>query len=175
MGRQDHHATHLIERVNGAPPQRTMMKETSTRCPWAASEEMWRYHDLEWGVPVHDDRTHFEFLILEGAQAGLSWSTILRKREGYRRAFASFDAEKVARFTARQIERALDDPGIVRNRLKVASAVSNARVYLSRARSRAPGAGTTERRFCSLIHSRTCSGKAFCRFGSCSISRVSCA
>jgi DNA-3-methyladenine glycosylase I len=106
------------------------MKETRTRCPWAASEEMWRYHDLEWGVPVHDDRTHFEFLILEGAQAGLSWSTILRKREGYRRAFASFDAEKVARFTARQIERALDDPGIVRNRLKVASAVSNARAFL---------------------------------------------
>jgi DNA-3-methyladenine glycosylase I len=92
---------------------------------------MWRYHDLEWGVPVHDDRTHFEFLILEGAQAGLSWSTILRKREGYRRVFASFDAEKVARFTARQIERALADPGIVRNRLKVASAVSNARAFLA--------------------------------------------
>lgn len=102
-----------------------------TRCPWAGSEEMWRYHDLEWGVPVHDDRTHFEFMILEGAQAGLSWSTILRKREGYRRAFANFDAEKVARFTARQIERALADPGIVRNRLKVASAVSNARAFLA--------------------------------------------
>jgi DNA-3-methyladenine glycosylase I len=92
---------------------------------------MWRYHDLEWGVPVHDDRTHFEFLILEGAQAGLSWSTILRKREGYRRVFASFDAEKVARFSARQVERALADPGIVRNRLKVASAVSNARAFLA--------------------------------------------
>jgi DNA-3-methyladenine glycosylase I len=102
-----------------------------TRCPWAGSEEMWRYHDLEWGVPVHDDRTHFEFLILEGAQAGLSWSTILRKREGCRRAFANFDALKVARFTARQVERALADPGIVRNRLKVASAVSNARAFLA--------------------------------------------
>lgn len=107
------------------------MKETKTRCPWAASEEMWRYHDLEWGAPVHDDRRHFEFMILEGAQAGLSWSTILRKREGYRRAFANFDAERVARFTARQIERLLTDPGIVRNRLKVTSAVSNARAFLA--------------------------------------------
>jgi len=91
---------------------------------------MWSYHDLEWGVPVHDDRKHFEFMILEGAQAGLSWSTILRKREGYRRAFAGFDPLKVARFGPRQIAKALADPGIVRNRLKVSSAVSNARAFL---------------------------------------------
>src|SRR5271154_170616 len=107
------------------------MTEPGTRCPWAASEEMWSYHDLEWGVPVHDDRKLFEFLILEGAQAGLSWSTILRKREGYRRALASFDPAKVARFGPRQIEKALGDPGIVRNRLKVASTVSNARAFLA--------------------------------------------
>jgi DNA-3-methyladenine glycosylase I len=91
---------------------------------------MWSYHDVEWGVPVHDDRKHFEFMILEGAQAGLSWSTILRKREGYRRAFAEFDARKVARFTPQRVEKILADPGIVRNRLKVASAVSNARAFL---------------------------------------------
>lgn len=89
-----------------------------------------RYHDEEWGVPVHDDRTHFEFLILEGAQAGLSWLTILNKREGYRRCFADFDPEKVARFTDKRIARILQDPGIVRNRLKVNSAVGNARKFL---------------------------------------------
>ena len=100
------------------------------RCTWAIREEMWRYHDGEWGVPVHDDRKHFEFLILEGAQAGLSWSTILNKREGYRRAFADFDAEKVARFTPARIAKLLEDPGIVRNRLKVECAVSNARAFL---------------------------------------------
>lgn len=88
------------------------------------------YHDLEWGVPVHDDQKHFEFLILEGAQAGLSWSTVLHKREAYRRVFAGFDPKKVARFTSRRIERALADPGIIRNRLKVTSAVSNARAFL---------------------------------------------
>ncbi len=91
---------------------------------------MWDYHDHEWGVPVHDDRTHFEFLILEGAQAGLSWSTILDKREGYRRAFAAFDPDKVSRFTPARIEKILTDPGVVRNRLKVTSAVSNARAFL---------------------------------------------
>jgi DNA-3-methyladenine glycosylase I len=91
---------------------------------------MWRYHDTEWGVQVHDDRKHFEFLILEGAQAGLSWSTILNKREGYRRAFADFDAEKVARFTPKTIDKILTDPGIVRNRLKVECAVGNARAFL---------------------------------------------
>jgi DNA-3-methyladenine glycosylase I len=105
--------------------------ETRTRCTWAASEGMWAYHDREWGVPVHDDRRHFEFLILEGAQAGLSWSTILGKRAAYRRAFADFDPERVARFTDRTIARLLRDPGIVRNRLKIACAVSNARAFLA--------------------------------------------
>jgi DNA-3-methyladenine glycosylase I len=89
-----------------------------------------QYHDEEWGVPVRDDRRQFEFLTLESAQAGLSWATILNKREGYRRAFADFDPEKVARFTEKRIERILTDPGIVRNRLKVAAAVNNARKFL---------------------------------------------
>jgi DNA-3-methyladenine glycosylase I len=89
------------------------------------------YHDTEWGVPVHDDRLLFEFLILEGAQAGLSWSTILRKREGYRKAFRGFDPAVVARFTPARIEKLMQDPGIVRNRLKVESAVSNARAALA--------------------------------------------
>jgi DNA-3-methyladenine glycosylase I len=87
------------------------------------------YHDHEWGVPVHDDRTLFEFLILEGAQAGLSWSTVLKKRDAYRRVFAHFDPEKVARFTQKQIDKATSDPGIIRNRLKVASTVRNARAF----------------------------------------------
>jgi len=87
------------------------------------------YHDREWGVPVHDDRTLFEFLILEGAQAGLSWETILRKREGYRAAFADFDPEAVARFTARRVERLMANPGIVRNRLKIAATIGNARAF----------------------------------------------
>jgi DNA-3-methyladenine glycosylase I len=100
------------------------------RCAWAVRENMWAYHDEEWGVPVHDDTRHFEFLILEGAQAGLSWSTILDKREGYRRAFAGFDAAKVARYTPAKIEKVLLDAGIVRNRQKVMSAVSNARAFL---------------------------------------------
>ncbi len=91
---------------------------------------MWRYHDEEWGVPVRDDRKHFEFLILEGAQAGLSWSTILNKRENYRRAFARSDPAKVARFSPARIEKILLDPGVVRNRQKVGSAVSNARLFL---------------------------------------------
>ncbi len=89
------------------------------------------YHDTEWGVPEHDDRRHFEFMILEGAQAGLSWKTILRRREGYRRAFAGFDPEKVARFTPAKIEKLLADPGIIRNRLKVNAAVGNARAFLA--------------------------------------------
>lgn len=103
-----------------------------TRCPWAlgVSEMYLRYHDQEWGVPVRDDRTQFEFLILEGAQAGLSWSTILHKREGYRRAFADFDPERVARFNRRSLERLMSDPGIVRNRLKIESAIGNARAFL---------------------------------------------
>src|SRR5205814_9892306 len=91
------------------------------RCAWATTELGIAYHDAEWGVPVHDDRPLFEFLILEGAQAGLSWETILGKRAGYRRAFAGFDPAKVARFTPARVERLLRDPGIVRNRLKVES------------------------------------------------------
>jgi DNA-3-methyladenine glycosylase I len=106
------------------------MSVEASRCDWAADPLMWAYHDTEWGVPVHDDRKHFEFLVLEGAQAGLSWSTILRKREGYRRAFADFDPDRVARFTKAKVNRLLEDPAIVRNRLKVESAVSNARAFL---------------------------------------------
>jgi DNA-3-methyladenine glycosylase I len=101
------------------------------RCTWATEERSITYHDREWGVPVHDDRLLFEFLILEGAQAGLSWSTILNKRENYRRAFDRFDARKVARYDAHKIRKLLADPGIVRNRLKVASAVTNARAFLA--------------------------------------------
>lgn len=103
------------------------------RCDWSAraDELMIAYHDQEWGVPVHDDRKQFEFLTLESAQAGLSWSTVLRKRENYRRAFVDFDPVKVARFTDQRIERLLADPGIIRNRLKVAAAVNNARRFLA--------------------------------------------
>jgi DNA-3-methyladenine glycosylase I len=102
------------------------------RCQWVpeADPAYVAYHDEEWGVPSRDDRHLFEMLTLEGAQAGLSWSTILRKREGYRKAFANFDAEKIARFTKRDLERLLADPGIVRNRLKVESTVNNARRVL---------------------------------------------
>jgi DNA-3-methyladenine glycosylase I len=101
------------------------------RCAWAGSDPLYvAYHDEEWGVPLHDDRRLFEMLILEGAQAGLSWLTILRKREAYRRAFDGFDAGKVARYRAPRIERLLQDPGIVRNRLKVEGAVRNARAFL---------------------------------------------
>lgn len=103
------------------------------RCAWSekgSSALYIDYHDKEWGVPVHDDRTHFEFLVLEGAQAGLSWSTILNKREAYRKAFAGFDPPKVARFTDKKIGKLLENPGIVRNRLKVQSAVRNARAFL---------------------------------------------
>lgn len=103
-----------------------------TRCSWAGQDPLYRaYHDCEWGVPVHDDRLLFEFLVLEGAQAGLSWRTILNKRERYREVFAGFEPAKVARFDARKMERLLADPGIVRNRAKVASAVANARAYLA--------------------------------------------
>ena len=102
------------------------------RCPWClGSPEYTEYHDREWGVPVHDDRVLFEFLILEGAQAGLSWSTILRKRGNYRRAFADFDPAKVARFTQMKVEKLLLDPGIVRNRLKVEGTVKNAKAFLA--------------------------------------------
>jgi DNA-3-methyladenine glycosylase I len=101
------------------------------RCHWATGPEMVPYHDTEWGVPVHDDRTHFEFLVLEGAQAGLSWLTILKRRDGYRKAFANFEAAKVARFTPARIEKLLLDPSIIRNRAKVEATVRNARAFLA--------------------------------------------
>jgi DNA-3-methyladenine glycosylase I len=100
------------------------------RCAWARNELAIRYHDEEWGVPVHDDRRLFEFLVLEGAQAGLSWDTILKKRENYRSAFDEFDAARIARYQQRKIARLLADPGIVRNRLKIASTIQNARAFL---------------------------------------------
>src|SRR5882672_1791582 len=101
------------------------------RCSWAGAPAMIAYHDAEWGVPQHDDRVLFEFLILEGAQAGLSWSTILAKREAYRKAFSGFDPAKVARYTPARIATLLKNPGIVRNRLKIGSAVRNARAFLA--------------------------------------------
>jgi DNA-3-methyladenine glycosylase I len=101
------------------------------RCPWSGDDPLYvEYHDTEWGVPVHDDRKLFEFLILEGMQAGLSWITILRKRENFRRAFAGFDPEKVARFGPRDVTRLMGDAGIVRNRSKILAAVSNAQAFL---------------------------------------------
>jgi DNA-3-methyladenine glycosylase I len=110
--------------MNSKPPR---------RCTWASPADalMLEYHDREWGVPVHDDRTHFEFLVLEGAQAGLSWSIVLRKRDAYRRAFSGFDPQKVARYTEKKIEALVGDPGIVRNRLKIDAAVRNARAFLA--------------------------------------------
>jgi DNA-3-methyladenine glycosylase I len=112
----------------------------SVRCPWSDSTHDYRaYHDNEWGVPIHDDRTFFEFLILEGAQAGLAWSTILRKRAGYRAAFANFDPKRVAGFDAAKVDRLVEDAGIVRHRGKIESAVSNARAFLA-----------TQREFCSF-------------------------
>src|SRR5579863_8039104 len=102
------------------------------RCSWVGDNPlMLEYHDSEWGVPVHDDRKHFEFLVLEAAQAGLSWSVVLNKREGYRRAFSNFDPEKVARYSQARIEKLAADPGIIRNRMKIAAAVRNARMFLS--------------------------------------------
>jgi len=108
-----------------------MAGKEDSRCPWAKGPEYEIYHDREWGAPSRDDRHLFEMLVLEGAQAGLSWITILKRREGYRRAFANFDVEKVARFTAADQARLLADPGIIRNKLKVASAIANARAYLA--------------------------------------------
>ena len=108
-----------------------MAAKPKHRCEWCGDDALYvEYHDKEWCVPVHDDRLLFEFLILEGAQAGLSWITILRKREGYRKAFANFDAQKVARFTEAKQEKLLLNPAIVRNRLKVKSAVTNAKAFL---------------------------------------------
>src|SRR5262249_7545264 len=100
------------------------------RCEWARTEPHIGYHDKEWGVPLHDDRRLFEFLVLEGAQAGLSWETILKKRDNYRAAFSDFEPRAVARFTEKRIEKLLADPGIIRNRLKIEAAVLNARCYL---------------------------------------------
>ena len=110
-----------------------MPRTQRKRCPWSegVDEAYLRYHDVEWGVPVHDDPTHFEFLILEGAQAGLSWSTVLKKREGYRRAFAGFDVERVARFNRRSVARLLSDASIIRNRQKIESAITNARAFIA--------------------------------------------
>jgi len=101
------------------------------RCDWARSEKAIAYHDTEWGVPLHDDRALFEFLILEGAQAGLSWETILQKRDNYRLAFDNFEARKVAAYKAGKTEKLLNNPGIIRNRLKIASAVQNAKAFLT--------------------------------------------
>ena len=106
------------------------MPEVPKRCTWPVSDLDIAYHDREWGVPVHDDRVFFEFLVLEGAQAGLSWATILKKRENYRRLFAEFDPARVARFSTARVEKLLGDAGIVRNRLKVQSTVTNAQAFL---------------------------------------------
>jgi DNA-3-methyladenine glycosylase I len=115
----------------GGPQRAWHMNQTKLkRCAWVLSELGIAYHDQEWGLPIHDDRRLFEFLILEGAQAGLSWETILKKRESYRAAFARFDPARVARFDARRIERLLANPGIVRNRLKISSTVENAKAFL---------------------------------------------
>jgi DNA-3-methyladenine glycosylase I len=109
------------------------MRDVATkRCSWVKDDDqlMREYHDREWGVPAHDDRTHFEFLVLEAAQAGLSWSIVLKKREGYRRAFSEFDPAKVARYSQARIDRLTNDSGIVRNRMKIAAAVKNAKAFL---------------------------------------------
>jgi DNA-3-methyladenine glycosylase I len=114
-----------------APTPMTRKKSaTNIRCHWATSPLMIEYHDKEWGVPVHDDRVLFEFLILEGAQAGLSWETILNKRENYRRAFDRFDAAKIARYDGKKVRSLMADAGIVRNKLKIASTISNAKAFL---------------------------------------------
>ncbi len=104
--------------------------KSARRCHWARTDLSIAYHDDEWGVPVHDDRKFFEFLILEGAQAGLNWETILRKRENYRRAFDNFDPARIAKYGSRKIAQLMNDEGIIRNRLKIASAVQNARAFL---------------------------------------------
>ncbi len=119
-----------------APPRRYDANvhgiDSKSRCPWCLGSDAYiAYHDAEWGVPLHDDRALFELLILEGAQAGLSWSTILNKRDNYRKAFDGFDARKIARYTASKVARLLADPGIVRNRFKVTAAVQNAKAFLA--------------------------------------------
>lgn len=107
------------------------MHRTQTRCPWARNELAIQYHDNEWGVPVHDDRRLFEFLVLEGAQAGLSWDTVLARRDHYREAFHDFDVEKIALFSAKDAERLLQNTGLIRNKAKIASAISNAKLTLA--------------------------------------------
>lgn len=107
-----------------------MRQKTVTRCHWARNEVNIPYHDEEWGVPVHDDRLLFEFLILEGAQAGLSWDTVLKKRARYREVFDNFDPRKIAKYDAKKVRQLLADPGIIRNRLKIAAAISNAKAFL---------------------------------------------
>jgi|SRR5262249_21849220 len=110
---------------------RAASSESIIRCSWATSEPHIKYHDEEWGVPLHDDRRLFEFLMLEGAQAGLSWETILKKRDNYRKAFNRFDPKAIARYDDRKIEQLLSDPGIIRNRLKIDAAIQNARSFLA--------------------------------------------
>ncbi len=105
------------------------MKATH-RCTWATNELFHQYHDTEWGVPVHDDKKHFEFLVLESAQAGLSWATILKRRAGYKKAFANFDVQKVAKFTQKDVERLMQDTGIIRNKLKIEAAINNAKMFM---------------------------------------------
>lgn len=118
-------------RLPATDPADAARADACHRCPWCGDDPLYvAYHDREWGVPSHDERHLFEMLLLEGAQAGLSWSTILRKRESYRRAFDGFDPEKIARYGERKVAALLADPGIVRNRLKVAAAIGNARAYL---------------------------------------------
>jgi DNA-3-methyladenine glycosylase I len=116
---------------NPIHPNKFVYMKEKFRCPWClAFDQYIQYHDNEWGTPVHDDHVHFEFLILEGAQAGLSWSTVLKKRDAYKNIFAGFDPKKVARFSDQKLEKILQNPGIIRNRLKVFSAVNNARRFL---------------------------------------------
>ena len=121
-----------MEKRDRSAWQRSSEDETLRRCAWARQNELQAaYHDSEWGVPVHDDRRFFEFLVLEAAQAGLAWDTILKKRDGYREAFAAFDPVTVARFDTAKVEQLLVNPGIVRNRLKIESAISNAQYFLA--------------------------------------------
>src|SRR5690606_38840665 len=125
------------------------------RCPWAKNALAVHYHDTEWGVPQHDDRVLFEFLILEGAQAGLSWDTILAKRDNYRRAFANFEPAKVARFSDAKLEKLLLDTGIIRNRLKVFSAVTNAKAFIAVQKE----FGSFDKYVCSFVEGRPIYGK----------------
>lgn len=129
IGRQSPHFQLFSEGTDGTIP---MAQRTKKRCAWSGNthQAYLDYHDQEWGVPVHDDRTQFEFLLLEGAQAGLSWWTVLNKRQAYRTAFAQFDPSKVARFSSKRIARLIENSGIIRNRLKINAAVTNAKAFL---------------------------------------------